>query len=144
MFNTKIKDLMACDPEFISGDVTLEEAAEKMSAIDCGVLPVGDEDNVQGIITDRDIVIRALAKGKDPAKETVQTHMTTEVYRCKEGDTLKQAAEQMQKHKVSRLIVQDNSGEATGILSFGHILRNGGNAEELSNVVQLAIGQKAA
>ena len=144
MFNTKIKDLMACDPEFISADATLEEAAEKMSKIDCGVLPVGDEDNIEGIITDRDIVIRAIAKGKDPANETVKTHMTKVVYRCKESVTLQQAAQQMQKHKVCRLIVEDNSGEATGMLSLGHILRENTDAAEVSNVIELVAGRQAA
>src|ERR1035437_2647557 len=95
MENMTVKDLMASNPVFIDPEATLKDAATKMSSVDCGVLPVGTKDNITGMITDRDIVIRAISKGKDPAKEKVKDYMTAKALFCKEKDTIKQAASLM-------------------------------------------------
>ncbi len=144
MANTKVKDLMACDLQFVKADATLKEAAEKMKRAECGVLPVGQNNRIEGMITDRDIVTRAVAQGKDPNREQVKSYMSKEIYSCQEGDTLNQAADEMRRHKVGRLIVMGKNGEPKGILSFGHILREDANPEELTNVVELAMGRGRA
>lgn len=143
MHNTKVKDLMTSDPILITSESSLKEAAAKMKDVDCGVLPVGTKDKVEGIITDRDIVIRAIAKGKDPAKEKVKDYMTAKVYACNEDDYLEDAADKMREHKVSRLIVRNKQGKVAGILSFGGILRKNADADEVANVVKHAT-RKAA
>ena len=134
MRNTKIKDVMTPHPTLISPDATLEEAAEKMQTVDCGILPVGKENKLEGIITDRDIIIRAVAEGKDPSTEIVSDYMTPKVFSCKDTDTLHDAAEQMRKHKVSRLVVKNTAGKVAGILSFGCILRKNADVDELAEV----------
>lgn len=144
MRNTEVKELMTKHPVLINTDTTLKEAAEFMRDIDCGVLPIGNEDKLEGMLTDRDIVVRAVAKGKDPEKEKVKDYMTKNVYYCEENDTLEQAADKMREHNVSRLIVRDESGKTCGILTFGCILRNNKNTEETNNVVEHAIRRKAA
>jgi len=144
MLDTKVGDLMSRSLEFIGAEATLKEAAVKMEKIDCGVLPVGRQNGIEGIITDRDIVIRAIAKGKDPAYERVKDHMSADIYSCRESNTLAQAADEMREHNVGRLIVRNEAGDVTGVLSFGHILRNDKNTEEVANVVELAVGPKAA
>lgn len=143
MQNTKVKDLMACDPVIIPADASLEQAAKEMQIVECGVLPVGTKDKLQGIITDRDIVIRAIAKGKDPSKAKVKDYMTTQVFGCNEDDYLEDAADKMRQHKVSRLVVRNKAGKLTGILSFGGILRKNANAEEVVNVVKHATDRAA-
>lgn len=143
MHNTKVRDLMSGDPIFIKPDDTLKQAAEKMKEVDCGVLPVGDENSVKGIITDRDIVIRAVAAGKDQATEKVKDYMTAKVYACNEDDFLEDAADKMREHNVSRLIVKNRHGKVSGILSFGGILRKNANADEVANVVKHAIVKAA-
>lgn len=144
MKNTKAMELMTKSPVLISPDATLKEAAEHMRDVECGVLPVGTAENLEGMITDRDIVIRAVAKGKDVEKEKVKDYMTEEVYACNEQDTLEQAAEKMCEHQVSRLIVRDKDDKVSGILSFGCMLRKNGNTEEVSKVVECAIRKEAA
>lgn len=72
MQNTNVKDLMASDLMFIDPEDTLREAAQQMKEVDCGVLPVGDKDDVEGIITDRDIVIRAIARGENPEEKKLR------------------------------------------------------------------------
>ena len=140
MKNTKVKDLMTDHPVFVSADATLQEAAEKMKAVDCGVLPVGTHRQVEGIITDRDLVIRAISKGKDPRTEKIAHYITKHAYGCNEEDFLEDAADKMREHKVSRLLVRNKQGDVSGILSFGCILRQDARAEDVANVVKHAIG----
>ncbi len=144
MSKTKLKDIMEQNPEMISPDATLLEAAQKMKEINCGVLPVGMTEQAEGIITDRDIVIRAIANGDDPAIAIVRDYMTSDLYTCREDDTLKDAAAAMKKHNVSRLVVCNNDKRITGILSFGHALRSDADDREVADMVHLATGRKAA
>ncbi|MCB9983702.1 MAG: CBS domain-containing protein [Rhodospirillales bacterium] len=123
----------------VSADDSLTVAAQKMKETDCGVLPVGKGNDLQGMITDRDIVIRAIAEGKDPAKEKVADYMTDKVYACNEDDFLEDAADKMRGHNVSRLIVRNHEGKVTGILSFGNILRKNADADEVAKIVERAV-----
>lgn len=141
---TQVKELMKENPVIISSDTTLQEAAREMKSVDCGVLPVGSWENPEGMITDRDIVIRAVADGVDVTSEKVSDYMTKEVVYCNESDTLAQAAEQMRNNDVSRLMVKDSSGKACGIITFGCILRKDDSLEEVGDVVECAVGKKAA
>ena len=144
MPNTKVKDIMSPNPVLVEPDSTLQEAACQMKENDCCILPVGMNNNLQGMITDRDIVVRALCDGKDPSVEKVRDYMTAEVCSCKESDTAKTAAEIMRQHNVSRLIVRNDQGDVSGILSFGNILRKTDDQKEISEVVTCATGKQAA
>ena len=140
MQNTPVKELMTRKPILVRADDTLQEAACKMRDADCGILPVGTEDSLQGIITDRDIVMRAVAQGKNPAKEKVGDYMTKQVCTCIESDTLEDAARNMHQNRISRLVVKNKLGKVTGILSFGSILRNDARPEELVSIIKHAAG----
>ncbi|MCE7886695.1 MAG: CBS domain-containing protein [Alphaproteobacteria bacterium PRO2] len=135
---------MSEQPCTIAPDATLQEAARMMANVDCGFLPVCGKSDVIGIITDRDIVIRAISRGKDPQKEKVLNYMTNECFGCREDDYLEDAAEKMREHKVSRLIVRDATGQVSGVLSFGGILRRNADAKEISNVVKHAVRREVA
>ena len=144
MNNTQVKDLMTEEPALISKNATLQEAAEMMDAVDCGFLPVGTADKLEGIITDRDIIIRALAQGKTPSEEIVKDYMTVAAYGCNEDDFLEDAANKMREHKISRHVVRNHEGMVTGVLSFGGILRKNADADEVANVVKHAIQKSVA
>ncbi|MBI3440879.1 MAG: CBS domain-containing protein [Proteobacteria bacterium] len=131
---------MTHSPEMISPGATLQQAAQKMEAINCGALPVGTANKLKGIITDRDIVIRALAKGRNPATEKVANYMTDRVYACTENDTLEEAAEKMHRMQVSRLVVRDKEGKVSGILSFGESLRHDADPREIAGVIKHCCG----
>lgn len=137
---TQVKDLMTPHPELISPQATLQQAAKRMASVKCGALPVGTEHKLQGIITDRDIIIRAIARGKNPATEKIADYMTCPVFACNELDTLEAAAEKMHEHKISRLVVRNKEGRTVGVLSFGGILRNDANPHEIAGVVKHAGG----
>lgn len=131
----KVKDIMIRNPGFIKPETGLSDAARIMKKENCGVLPVGTKEKLEGIITDRDLVIRALIN-VDHHEQPVKDYMTSEVFCCKEDDTLEQAADNMQDHKVCRLMVKDMSGQYTGLLSFGDILRHKAKGKDVAKVVQ--------
>jgi CBS domain-containing protein len=143
MERKQVKELMETDMELVSPDATLEEAARKMKDCGCGFLPVGSDHTPEGIITDRDIVIRAIAAGKNPAREKVRDYMTGEVCGCKETDTLEDAAKIMSEYSVSRLVVKDGSDKTCGVLTFGRIIRSNNDKQETSDVVEKATGKAA-
>lgn len=140
----RVKDMMTENPVFVEPKASLYEAAAKMQFINCGMLPVGDENEVIGVITDRDIVIRALAASKNPASTTVSNCMTREIFACNENDSLNDAAEKMRAHKVSRLLVKNHKGKVVGILSFGGILRKQAAASDVIHVVERATSRLIA
>lgn len=100
----KIKEIMSTSPQFIPSTATLQEAAQKMSELDCGFLPVGEGDKLVGTITDRDITIRATAKGLAPSTK-VQDVMTSKVLYCAENDSAEEIAQNMAENEVRRLVV---------------------------------------
>lgn len=141
MEKLQVKELMETKIQLINSNATLEEASIKMKEYHCGFLPVGGDSMPEGIITDRDIVVRALAEGKDPKREKVCDYMTSDIYSCQETDTLEDAAMVMGANNVSRLIVKDETGTPCGILTFGRIIRKHNNKQEISDVVETATGK---
>lgn len=139
----KVKDVMTANPEVIRPESTLCEAAQKMKDIDCGILPVGTEDNVIGMLSDRDIVVRGLVGNNDCEEVTVDEIMTNDVLSCNEDDDLITAADIMFKNKVGRLIVLDKNKKVSGILSFGGIVRKS-HDKNLINEVMTHVTSRAA
>lgn len=114
----KVGDIMNTDVETISPDATIEEAAQQMRDGDYGVLPVGDDENLIGIITDRDIAIRAVAEGKD-VDTPVSEVMSEGVVYANEDDSVEEAAQIMSDHQIRRLPVVDSDNKLVGIVSLG-------------------------
>jgi CBS domain-containing protein len=115
------KDLMSKNPEIISPDITLKQAAEKMRNQDIGFLPIGENDRLIGAITDRDIVIRGLALGKDSDKTIVRDVMTDEIRYCFENDSLDKVAEMMGNLQIRRIAVLNEDKRIVGIISLGDV-----------------------
>jgi CBS domain-containing protein len=129
---------MSARPVFIDPESTLEEAAKVMKSAECGSLPVMVDRKLKGIITDRDIVIRAVSRGRRPQHEIVADYMTPQLFACTEDDTLKEAFEKMHACKVTRLVVLNRDGDVTGILSLGGIMRKLATPGELTHIVERA------
>src|SRR5438552_4661928 len=102
----KVKDVMTKGAECVGPDASLQEAARKMKDLDVGPLPVcGDNQKLVGMLTDRDIVIRAVAEGKDPRTARVRDAMTEGVCYCFEDDDVAEAARLMKDKQIRRLVV---------------------------------------
>lgn len=115
-----VKDLMTRDVQTIVSTAAIAEAAKLMRDGDFGLLSVGTPERLEGTISDRDIVIRAIAEGKG-ADTPVAGVMSAGVSAVREDDTLAEASAQMQKHRVRRLPVLNANGQLVGILSLGDL-----------------------
>ena len=114
----KLKDLMSPDVKVISPDMTIGDAARKMRDGDFGMMPVGEDDRLIGTISDRDIVIRAVAEGKD-AGTPVRDVMSEGVAWAYEDDSVEDAAKIMSERQVRRLPVVDHNKRLVGIVALG-------------------------
>lgn len=114
-----IKDIMTAEVEVIAPEALLEEAAKRMRALDVGVLPVCDGNKLVGVLTDRDLTIRAAAEGRDPRTTKVREAMTPEVAYCFEDQEAEEAEKIMEKNQIRRLPVLDRKKRLVGIVSLG-------------------------
>jgi len=118
---TQVKEIMTKDCNFIDSNATLQQAAKIMKDKDIGFLPVGDNDKIIGIITDRDIVVRTLANGKEINTTTAKDVMTPNCLYCFEEDSVEEVSTNMAKNKVRRLPVLNASKRLVGIVSLGDV-----------------------
>jgi len=116
-----VKDVMTARPGIIKTTAHLLEAAQKMRDLDVGAIPVAEDHKIIGIITDRDIVSRSIAKEKDPATITVGEVMSQNLVTCEEKNSIEEAVRKMEEKQVRRLIVKNSEGNLTGIVSLGDI-----------------------
>ncbi len=117
----QLKDVMTRDVEVVHPNATLEEAAAKMDSLDIGPLPVCDGNRLVGMVTDRDITVRATAAGKDPRTTQVRDVMTDNVVYCFDDDDTNEAARLMEEQQIRRLVVLDRDKRLVGIVSLGDL-----------------------
>ncbi len=101
----QIKQIMTSPVETVAPDSSLADAARKMRALEIGLLPVARGRKIVGIVSDRDITIRAVAKGLDPEQTQVQEVMTTDVLSCTSGSDVMDACDLMKLKQVRRLLI---------------------------------------
>jgi CBS domain-containing protein len=123
----KLMDVMTRNPEVIRPDATLAEAAAKMKELDVGPLPVCDGTRLLGMITDRDLTVRATAEGRDPNTTPVKDVMTADVVTCFEDQDVREAARIMQEQQIRRLVILDRDKHLVGIVSLGDLAVEIGN-----------------
>lgn len=117
-----ISDIMTRDVQVVRAETTIREAAETMAKSDVGALPVCDGDKLLGMVTDRDIVVRGLAKGLS-ANDTVSRVMTQGVEYCFEDDELTEVEDKMATNQIRRIAVVNRDKKLVGILSLGDVAR---------------------
>lgn len=117
----KAKDIMTPEVKTINQEKTVYEAAQLMADHNIGSLPVSDNGNITGIVTDRDIVIRSTSKGNDPKKIKVKEVMSPRVVTCYQDQDIEELAEKMEKFRVRRIPIIDSNENLVGIISVGDI-----------------------
>jgi len=109
---------MTPEPARCSANATLDEVAKLMVQNDCGEIPIVDtSDRPIGVITDRDIVIRAVAEGKNPTGHTVESVMTRRVVTVRADAPIEEVVATMERHQIRRVPVVDEAGCCTGIIA---------------------------
>jgi CBS domain-containing protein len=116
---------MTADPACCSPSTPVDEVAKLMVENDCGEIPVIDtQDRLVGVITDRDIVCRVVAEGKNPVGYTVDTCMTREVVTVRDDAPLDDVVKTMERHQIRRVPVMAEDGACTGIIAQADIARD--------------------
>lgn len=116
-----ISEVMSRDIKVISPNDNLQQAAILMRDLDVGALPVCDGKRLVGMLTDRDIAIRAVAKGQSPANVKVSSIMSDQVLWCFEDQTVGEVLQQMGDQQIRRIPVVSRNMELTGVVSLGDL-----------------------
>jgi CBS domain-containing protein len=132
----KISEIMTRDVEVAAPGDTLRSAAQLMADLDVGVLPVTDDGQLVGMITDRDITVRAVAEGKDPRTTRVREVMTEEVIYGFEDQEIDDAIRVMEQKQIRRLLVMNRDKRLVGIVSLGDLATESGDARKSGEVLQ--------
>lgn len=118
----KVKDAMHKGVDWVSPETAVTELAKMMRAQDIGSIPIGENDRLIGMVTDRDIVCKGLAKdGFDSHTATARDVMTAGIHCCREDDDLAKAVRHMEDLKIRRLPVINKNMRMVGILSVGDV-----------------------
>ncbi|MBO0738155.1 MAG: CBS domain-containing protein [Alphaproteobacteria bacterium] len=120
----QISNVMSRNVQIIGPDQTLREAAAAMKRLDAGVLPVGENEKLVGMVTDRDIAIRGIAEGKS-ADAKIRDVMTQGIRYCFEDEDVDHVAENMAELQVRRLPVINREKRLVGIVSLGDLATQG-------------------
>ncbi len=137
----KIREIMTPDAQCVRPDETLVDAALLMRQLDVGVLPVCDDDELVGMLTDRDIAIRAVADARHPATTMVREVMSDGTITVFEDQEVDEAVQIMEQHQIRRAPVLSRENKLVGILSLGDIAVDGSailSGEALKRVSQPA------
>ena len=115
----KVRDVMSPEVDVLRPNDTLQTAAQLMADLDAAVLPVGEEDRLIGMITDRDIAMRVAAEGRDPQQVTVSQAMSSDVFYCFEDESVEDVSEKMGGWRVRRMPVVNRDKCLIGTVSLG-------------------------
>lgn len=133
----KLKDVMSQNVEVIRPEITLLDAAKLMRDKNVGSLPVCDGDRLLGIVTDRDLVVRALAEGRDVQSVPIKSIMSTPIVYAFDDQDVGEAARIMEVKKIRRIAVLNRDKKLVGIASIDNFAENSVLAGEvLAHLVQ--------
>lgn len=131
-----VREVMSDNVEIIDPEISLREAARKMKNLDCGALPIGENDKLIGMITDRDITVRAVAEGKDPDSTHVRNAMTDKIKYIFEDQKVEDAGKLMEDEQIRRLVVLNKDKRAVGICSLGDIATHNSGHELSGDILE--------
>jgi CBS domain-containing protein len=134
-----IRSVMTANPATCTPDATLRQVAQLMKQNDCGQIPViGQDRQPLGVITDRDIAVRAVAGGGDLASATVGEYMTSPVTTVPDSCSLDDVAKVMEQGQIRRVVVVDGQGTVAGIVAQADIARSGRDGKTAEVVKQVS------
>lgn len=131
----RVRDCMTRDVERASPTMPLSTVAQKMRDGDFGAMPVEENDRLIGMITDRDIAIRAVAEGRDPKNTAVKEVLTRHIQYCYEDQSVGEVAQLMGKNRIRRLPVLNREKRLVGILSIGDLALTESDREKVEDAL---------
>ena len=131
-----VREVMTPNPKTVTGTDTVVQAARIMRDQNAGVVPVVEGKKVVGLVTDRDIVVRAIADGKDANKTHVKDVMSKDIRTVKEETLVSQALDLMSKSDIRRLPVVNQNDELVGIISIGDLAAKTNQDDKIGKAVE--------
>lgn len=131
-----LRDIMTPNVEVVSPGETLEQAARKMADLDVGPMPVCEGHRVVGMLTDRDITVRATAAGCDPKTTLVSDAMSQDIISCFEDQDVREAAGLMKAKQIRRLLVLNRANDLVGIVSLADLATEAGDQGQPGEVLK--------
>jgi CBS domain-containing protein len=134
----KVSQVMTPDPACCLPQDSVDIAARLMRIQDVGMIPVVEGENVPklvGVLTDRDLAVMVVAKGREPRKTTVSEVMTRNVVACHENDPIEQALDSMKSHQIRRIPVLSNGNGVVGVVSQSDIALRLNDSETTADIV---------
>jgi CBS domain-containing protein len=132
----KLKEVMTPGVEVIAPEATLQQAAAKMRRLNIGPLPVCDGDQLVGMLTDRDITVRAVAEGCDPTSTTVREAMTPDIAYCFDDQAIEDAIQTMERYQIRRLPILDRDKRLVGMVSLGDLAVSRGDQQQVGETLK--------
>jgi len=133
----RVRDVMTPNPQTVTEKESLQAVAKTMLDEDCGALPVVDQNKkIIGMVTDRDIVVRVVAQGKNPAHATVSDAMTKSAFSVREDDSLDSVFSLMSEKQVRRVPVVNQKEEIVGIITQADLAIEGDSSRKLAKTVE--------
>lgn len=132
----RISEVMTANVEWTSSDATIQDIAAKMRDSGVGMIPVGENDRLVGVITDRDITVRSTAKGLDPKTTRACEVMTPQVLYCFDDQPVDDAAQLMERRAVRRLIVLNRKKRMVGVISLDDLVTLSGQEKRAREVLE--------
>lgn len=117
----QISKIMHAPAEWVEAKTPVADVARRMKEADIGALPVGRDDRLIGMVTDRDLALRVLGEGRDPARTTAEEVMTAGIIWCRTSQTVEDATHLMEQKQIRRLPLIDEKKRLVGMLSLGDI-----------------------
>ena len=134
--HTLLKEIMTSTVDVISRETNAAEAALKMKYLNVGAIPVCDGERLCGMVTDRDLVVRVVAKGLDPKQVHVSEATSSEVFFCYEDEDLEKASQVMAQKQIRRLPILSRGKKLVGIVSLGDLAVRGKDAQTSGIVLE--------
>jgi CBS domain-containing protein len=135
-----VNEVMTKHVEFVGPDESLEEAARKMKDLGVGPLAVCENEGVVGMLTDRDITVRAVAAGRNPQTTKVRDVMSGELICCFEDQAVEVAAHLMRSQQIRRVLVLDRDKRLVGIISLSDLALDAPTAQGAGEILQDVCG----
>ena len=132
----QLKEVMTPEVEVIQPEATLQQAAAKMRRLNIGPLPVCDGDRLIGMLTDRDITVRAVAEGCDPNTTTVREAMTPDIAYCFDDQDVQDAVQLMERYQIRRLPILNRDKRLVGMVSLGDLAVSSGEPTQVGETLK--------
>ena len=128
----KVADAMTRSVDFVDPSASVQTAATHMAEIDVGAVVIGTADRIEGILTDRDIIVRLVIAGLHPARVSAREVMTRDVVTCREDDEIEEVFAVMRENQFRRMPVLNADGKPVGIVTLGDLAKHVESPEKVA------------